>query len=124
MKFYELKYTDDIDFKKLFTALESIGDFVLNKKTILFYCDKLSKAKFKGLKVEIKPIDPLNYIVGDSLLNEWLIANFRKFRVEDMLKQAELEKQEEISNLYTLIKKATEIIEKGGDIDGGVESDV
>lgn len=117
MKFYKLTHGKDIDYRKLYGILETFGGFVIDKNTILFYCKRLNKKIFKDLDVDILQIDASTYDTNNVIVKEWLISNFRKFRVEKLLKEAEVEKQDDIKHLYEIIKSASDIIDRKEDID-------
>lgn len=117
MKLYKIEYCDDTIYSKLYDLLErSIGNFIIDGDVILFYGDKIKKNNFTKLNVIIKDINPEDYRASNKLSDAWIKENYRKFKVEQLLRNAEEEKQEELSNLYNVIKKAEEIIDRKEDL--------
>lgn len=116
MKFYKLKCTENTKYVELYKTLESIGNFIIDKDVILFYSNTIKKIDFSKLFVSVEGIDASEYKTGNILTDEWLKENYRKFRVEAMLRQGEIEKQKELQNLYNVIKAAEEIIDRKEDL--------
>jgi len=116
MKFYKLTCGDNVEYTKLYDTLESLGDFIISNDVILFYANRLKKANFSKLDILIEEVDPTKYKTGNKLIDDWVCENYRKFKVENLLKKAEVEKQEELKNLYNVIRAAEDIIDRKEDL--------
>ena len=116
MKFYKLKCSKDTNYKCLYELLESIGSFIIEKDVILFYANRVKRPSFAKLNASFTEIDATTYKTGNVLTDEWIQSNYRKFRVDSLLKEAETEKQDELKSLYKVIKAAEEILERKEDL--------
>lgn len=117
MKFYKITCDSNVKYIKLYEELEDIGNFIIDSDSILFYTD-INKIKFKTQGILVENIDPIKYVPKNRIAEEWIIENYRKFRVEELLKEAEVEKQEDLKKLYNIIKTADEIIDRKEDLVG------
>ena len=116
MEFYKLQCCEDTKYPELYRLLEVIGNFIIDEADIMFFANKIKKSEFTKLNSKVIKIDPTTYKANSNISKEWIQENYRKFRVESPLKEAEEEKQEDLQNLYSVIKAAEEIIDRKEDL--------
>lgn len=121
MNFFKIQCNENTMYKELYKNLEHSGNFILDKTVILLATKKSNKTIsniLEPLNVEISTINPKKYTNMNRDLYEWVISEFRKDRIETKLKLAEKEKQDDLRNLYKVIRDAEIILEQGGDVIG------
>ena len=118
MKLYKIVCGKDVKYEELYKELEFIGNFIIDRFSILFYTENIESKIFNISDVLIVEVDPLSYKTDNKIAEDWIIENYRSFRVEKLLKDAEMEKQEELKKLYDVIIAADEIIERKEDLLG------